>query len=88
MLSKLQGTNFPRKKKVKAEAWKLQGRMVCHTLKPQIPPEKFDDPILQSHKGVLKSQKSVRVTCLPSLSSKAQRLLMIFKDGTLPAGTV
>lgn len=62
--------------------------MVLRTLKPQIPPEKFDDPILQSHKGVLKSQKSVRVTCLQSPSSKAQMLLMIFKDGTLPTGTV
>lgn len=84
MLSELQGTNF--QKKVKAEAWKLQGRMVPRTLKPQIPPEKFDDPILQSHKGVLKSQKSV--TCFQSPSSKAQMLLMIFKDGTLPTGTV
>lgn len=38
-------------KKVKAVAWKLQGRMVLHTLKPQIRPEKFNDPILQSHEG-------------------------------------
>ena len=42
---------FKKKKKVKAVAWKLQGRMVLHTLKLQIPPEKFDDPILQSHEG-------------------------------------
>lgn len=42
---------FKKKKKVKAVAWKLQGRMVLHTLKPQTPPEKFNDPILQSHEG-------------------------------------